>query len=28
LGAEDPAEGHTQPKAGPAQTLVHELLRS
>ena len=28
LGAEDPAEGHTQPNAGPAQTLVHKLLRS
>jgi predicted DNA-binding protein len=27
-GAKDPAEGHTQRNAGPAQTLVHELLRS
>jgi hypothetical protein len=27
LGAEDPAEGRTQPNAGPAQTMVHQLLR-
>jgi predicted DNA-binding protein len=27
LGAEDPAEGRTRPNAGPAQTLVRELLR-
>lgn len=28
FGVEDPAEGHTQPSPGPAQTLVHHLIRS
>ena len=27
LGSEDPVEGDTRPTAGPAQTMVHELLR-
>ena len=27
LGSDDPVEGHTQPKAGPAQTMVQKLLR-
>ena len=27
LGSGDPVEGHTRPKAGPAQTMVQKLLR-
>jgi hypothetical protein len=27
-GAEDPVEGHTEKTAGPAQSMVHELLRA
>jgi predicted DNA-binding protein len=27
LGTDDPVEGRTQPKAGPAQTMVQRLLR-
>jgi predicted transcriptional regulator len=27
LGANDPVEGQTQPKAGPMQTIVRDLLR-
>jgi predicted transcriptional regulator len=27
LGSDDPAEGRTQRKAGPAQTMVQQLLR-
>ena len=28
LGADDPAEGRTHPRSGPAQTLVHRLLHA
>ncbi len=28
FGAEDPVEGSTQKSAGPAQTLVRDLLRA